>query len=864
MKKIFSVVLLLMSIVSFAQTEVEPVIWHFETTNLEEDKVELHITAEIFDKFHLYSQDLSEGDGPIPTEFNFNLSGSIEKVGSTEENGAKVHYDETWKKDISSFTKTAEFIQIFNLLNPDSTVINGTIDYMVCNDVGCVFLGEKFSIDLLKGDKIEKIQETSSDTSLLALIPKLANMDITRPIFDNCEVDNLKSTVPDDLTEKKEEESKSYWMLFILGLVGGLVSLITPCVFPMIPLTVSFFTKGGSEKGKGIAKALLYGFSIVAVYVSLSIPFYFGAESEVLSQLSTNFWLNLFFFGIFLFFAFSFFGYYEIGLPSSWANKADKAADLGGFVGVIFMALVLAIVSFSCTGPLLGSVLASSLKDGAVPITVAMLGFGLGLGLPFTLFAAFPSMLKSLPQSGGWLNTVKVVLGFIELALALKFLSNADFVFQYGVVLRETFFLVWIIISLATALYLFGLFRFPHDGPKAKIGKSRMIIGLVFLSFTVYLSPGILTQKSQPWSHGMISGFPPPYWYGWYASDASTLGGISLDIEDENLENEAKLISDLDVLIDFIEENNKEEIKIHYHITDYYVGRQYAQKVNRPMLFDFTGYACVNCRRMEENVWTQKGVKEVLERDYIVISLYVDDKNELPKEQQGPIPITQPDGTIKQKELVTIGDRWANFSIIKFGQMAQPYYALLSPDEYLLNTPVAYTPDVEEYAHWLQCGLKAFEELQIKKKNNELSEIEGGKEVATEIIEPITWSFSAVSLGNHEYELNLDGIIEEGWHTYSTTLPMSDEGPLGSWITFEESDNYELIDGITEENAHSYFDETWKMDIVDFSEEAIFKQKIKTTGSDEFLLKGNINFMVCKDGACLPPEDAPFEIKITP
>jgi hypothetical protein len=280
---------------------------------------------------------------------------------------------------------------------------------------------------------------------------------------------------------------------------------------------------------------------------------------------------------------------------------------------------------------------------------------------------------------------------------------------------------------------------------------------------------------------------------------------------------------------------------------------------NKPVLVDFTGHSCTNCRRMEDNVWSQDKVFTLINDDYILVSLYVDDSEVLPEDKQGEITINNSDGTQKQKKIKTVGDKWATFETLRFGKVSQPFYVLLSPDGKLLTNPKSYTPDVQAYADWLQCGLDAFEKL--KKEGHE---VEGGKQVVAENIQPITWNFSAIALENNEYEVVLNGAIEEGWHTYSTTLPMSDEGPLGSWITFEESDNYELIDGITEENAHSYFDETWEMDIVDFSEEAVFKQKIKITGSDEFLLKGNINFMVCKDGACLPPEDAPFEIKITP
>jgi len=803
MKKIFSVVILFISLISFGQN---PISWQVSSIDLGDSSYEIKIEADLEKGWHLYSQFLESDEGPLSTYITYENS-NFELIGKTEEVGVETHMDPVWEMDISFFSNHATFIQKVKSLNPDSLLLKGNVNFMVCDDSQCLPPENyAFQVNLAAGNEIIEEVVYKTDSATLSIIPELENLDLDNPVYD-C---GTKST---------EEERKSNWMLFIFGLIGGLVSLFTPCVFPMIPLTVSFFTKGGSDKGSGVAKALLYGFSIVAVYVSLSLPFYFsGTDPEILNQISTSFTLNIVFFLIFVAFAISFFGYYELTLPSSWANKADKAADLGGIVGVVFMALVLAIVSFSCTGPLLGSVLAGSLKDGAVPITFAMLGFGVGLGLPFTIFAAFPSLLKKLPQSGGWLNSVKVVLGFVELGLAVKFLSNADFVYRFGIVHRETFYLVWIILGVATAAYLFGLFRFPHDSKGLKLSIYRKGLGIAFLSFAIYLVPGVLPQKSQMWDTKLIAGFPPSIWYSWYGGEK--------------------------------------------HFTDYKEALEYAKEVNKPLLVDFTGYACVNCRKMEENVWTVSEVEKILAEDYVIVSLYVDDKVNLPEEQQGEITITNADGSKKQKKIKSVGDKWSNFEILRFGQVSQPYYVLLSPEEYLLTNPVAYTPDSKVYAEWLNCGIDAFEKL--KAGEVDLFKIEGGKEVVAENIQPIAWSFSANSLGNNEYEIILNGNIEDGWHTYSTTLPMSDEGPLGSWITFEESDNYELIDGIIEENAHSYFDETWQMDIVDFAGEAIFKQKVKVLTADEFTLKGNINFMVCKDGACLPPEDAQFEITITP
>jgi len=462
----------------------------------------------------------------------------------------------------------------------------------------------------------------------------------------------------------------SLWQLFFWGILGGLLSIFTPCVFPMIPLTVSFFTNKSGNRKRGIANASLYGFFIFLIYVLLSVPFYFlqSSSPEILNNISTNPWLNIFFFAVFIFFAISFFGYYEIVLPDSITNKANSKANISHFAGIFFMALTLAIVSFSCTGPLIGTLLVSSLNQqgGAFQLTVAMAGFGIAFGLPFALFAMFPNLLKKLPKSGGWLNSVKVVLGFLEIAFALKFLSNADLVKHWGLLKRETFIGAWIIISLLITLYLFGKIKFPHDSPIKKLSKGRMMLGILTAAFTVYLVPGLFNKNLS-----LISGFPPPLYYSFYHQDNDCI----LDL------NCSK---------------------------DYEEGVAMAKAENKSILLDFTGYACVNCRRMEENVWSQPDVYKIMKEKFIVISLYVDDKKELPADKQ--FIYTLSDGT--KKEIETEGDKWATFETENFKENAQPYYAIISNNEKLLNNPVGYTPNANEYKEWLRCGLDANKKVE--------------------------------------------------------------------------------------------------------------------------------------------------------
>lgn len=468
----------------------------------------------------------------------------------------------------------------------------------------------------------------------------------------------------------EESASNGLLTIFLLGFLGGLLALITPCVFPMIPLTVSFFTKKAVTKKSGIFNAMLYGLFIFLIYILLSVPFYFidSASPEILNSISTNPWLNVIFFAIFIFFAFSFFGFYDITLPSSFSGKADAKAGTGNVIGIFFMALTLAIVSFSCTGPILGSLLVGSLTGGAVQLTAGMGGFGLALALPFALFALFPNWLNSLPKSGGWLNTVKVVLGFIEVALAIKFLSNADLVKHWGLLKREIFIGIWILTGAGITLYLLGKMKFPHDGPIKKLSKARIILTIIFGAFTLYLIPGLTNTK---WANlTLISGFPPPLCYSVYQDPVNC--------------------------------KNFEPLK------DYELALQRAKVENKPILIDFTGYACVNCRRMEENVWTDPEIKALMSEKFILVSLYVDDKKKLPAAQQ----FTYKTKEGINKEIITVGDKWATFETENFKNNAQPLYAILNSGEVLLNNPVGYTPSIREYKDWLKCGLQAFEKTK--------------------------------------------------------------------------------------------------------------------------------------------------------
>ena len=623
----------------------EPVVWESKVEQLAEDRYQLIFEADIAPNWHLYSQ-FSDPEGAIPTEFVFDQTDSFKLVGNVTESESVVDYDQVFEMDLTYFNDSAIFQQQIQVLDDRLTQIKVEINYQACDDELCIFRTETFALSL---DGSVAVVELDVDEKSQALSAEL-KLALT-------ETQYLESATV-------KEGTYAPLNIFLLGFFGGLLALLTPCVFPMIPLTVSFFLKQSTTKSKGIFNALLYTFFIVLIYILLSLPFHFidSLNPEILNNLATNVGLNIFFFVVFVFFALSFFGFYELTLPTVWGSKTDEASAVRGGLGIFFMALTLAIVSFSCTGPILGSLLAGSLtaEGGAFQLSIGMLGFGVALGLPFGLFALFPNALKALPKSGGWMTTVKVVLGFLELALALKFLSNADLVAHWGILKREVFVGIWTLISLGLTLYLFGIFRFPHE-VKMPLSKGRKLVAVGVLILTSYLFLGFVSEENKL---RLFSGFPPPEFYSLNTQESDCPLGLEC-------------------------------------YKDFELGKQAAALANKPILLDFTGWACVNCRRMEENVWADPAVYELLNERYIIISLYVDDRETLAPESQ--FNFQYPDGRIK--EINTIGKKWATFQAINFNTASQPFYIQMSSDGELLNTPIQYTDKVT-FENWLKQGLE--------------------------------------------------------------------------------------------------------------------------------------------------------------
>lgn len=652
-KRFFFAILTLVFTVSVFSQNYSPTSWEYSVEKISDSDYLIKLTVTLQEGYSIYSQYAVEEDGFAPqTYFEFkNQEGNYKLIGKTSEPDAKPKYDKLFDENVKKFKDKAIFSQLISLINPDFNLVVITAEYQTCNDERCILGDDTFKFNL-DGSKLEEEAINIDDRS-----QKLS--------------DELKLNVTGwDKYEKQDIEKKSNFSIFILGFLGGLIALLTPCVFPMIPLTVSFFTKSSGDSKKGLFNSILYGFFIFLIYVLLSIPFHLldSLDPGILNDISTNVTLNIIFFIIFIAFAFSFFGCFELTLPQSWSAAMDSRANkIGGFIGVFFMALTLAIVSFSCTGPILGTLLGSSLTSdvGAMQLTMGMSGFGLALALPFTLFAMFPKWLNSLPKSGGWLNTVKVVLGFIELALALKFLSNADLVEHWGLLKREIFIGLWIIIGIGLILYLFGKIKFPHDGPLQKIGKGRITTSILVIAFVIYLIPGVTNTKYA--NLKLLSGFPPPMFYSIY-------------------EKASECPLDLNCSKDWQE------------------GLAKAKAENKPILLDFTGWACVNCRKMEEQVWSTTEVYDILSEQYIIISLYVDDKKKLPEAEQ--FDYLRINGTIKNIE--TIGDKWGTLQTINFQNNSQPYYVLLNHDLKLLNTTNAYEPNPDAYFEWLNIGLQNF------------------------------------------------------------------------------------------------------------------------------------------------------------
>lgn len=657
MKKILLILIVTIGFSTQAQI-FSPVKWATSVEKVSDSQFDLVAKATIDDNWHMYSQFLGGDDGPIPTTFSFKDSlNTFQLIGKTAEGEGHTEHDKVFNMVIKYFEKEAVFKQRINLLTDKEIALNEVVNFMVCDDSNCLpptDVNLKFTVKGVAGTFLKDANLATSN-----------------------EKNSDKKPIETPTDEPKS--NKGLLSIFLIAFFSGFAALLTPCVFPMIPMTVSFFTKQSKTKAAGIKNALIYGISIVIIYVALGwlVSFIFGADA--LNALSTNVWFNLAFFLLLVIFAVSFLGAFEIMLPNSWANKVDAQADRGGLIGIFFMALALAIVSFSCTGPIVGTLLVQAASGGnQVGPIVGMFGFSLAIALPFTLFAAFPGWLNALPKSGGWLNTVKVFLGFLELAFAFKFLSNADLVLDLHILERETFIAIWIAVFGALALYMFGKLKLPHDSDLPFLSVGRMSLGLVILSFTIYLIPGLWGAPLR-----LISGFPPPMTY----SESPHGVGYSRTGSDA----EAMILPDG-------AEFGPHDIPF---FLDYDAGMAYAIKVGKPVLLDFTGKACVNCRKMEERVWSDPKVLDMLKNKVVLISLYVDFQKELPKEEQYISKITG-------NKIRTIGNKWSDFQITKYKANAQPYYVLLDHNGENLNPYRAYNTDVTAYLTWLKEGLANF------------------------------------------------------------------------------------------------------------------------------------------------------------
>lgn len=644
MKKHFlSVIFLLTAIVSFSQAD-SLLKWQVTAQKIADNVYALKTTAVVPGGWHLYGANPTiEGIESVQFAYDYE---NVQNAGPATFSGTLQQITDP------IFDNKKTNIYTGNIAITQQVKINGVVPGELKGTI-TAFLGKKDEFQSAESTfnvHLEGGMAASANSKRL----KLSTIDINHPV--------------NDCGNSKTEES-SLWTIFLLGIFGGLIALLTPCVFPMIPVTVSFFTRRSDGRAKAIRNGLMYGFFIFLIYTLASVPFHIigNVQPEIFNTISTNAWLNIIFFIIFIVFAFSFFGFFDITLPSSIAGKADAKSGLGSAGGIFFMALTLVIVSFSCTGVILGTLLVGTARNGAWPLTYGMAGFGLALALPFGLFAVFPHWLKALPKSGGWLDTVKKVLAFIELALAFKFLSNADLVMHWGLLKREVFFSLWILIGVGLTLYLFGVLRLPHDYKGMKIGNGRKIIGILALIFTLYLLPGVTSSKYA--NRQLLSGFPPPLTYSIYGKENVIGKGL-----------EANVVNDYDKAL------------------------QLAREQHKPILIDFTGWACVNCRKMEENVWTQQDVYNFIKNNFILVSLYVDDRQLLPVEQR----FTYKTSSGYDKEIKTAGDKWATFQAENFTKASQPLYAIIDNNERLVNHPVGYTPDAKEYLQWLLCGRETF------------------------------------------------------------------------------------------------------------------------------------------------------------
>lgn len=684
MKRVFEILFVLSvfcSGSSYAQI-YDPVKWSFSLENKEEGVKEIHFKATVQDSWYVYDMNMPE-DGPVSTDFTFSkvegaqLQGKAHALTKPQSKRSELFGN----VELRYFEREAIFVQAIKVTDPSTFKIEGSLVFMSCNDEMCLPpTEEEFAFGPNDLGKIvvpakepastpkpevqeEKKNEVTAFPSLVEEIQPLAiAADTVTPSTAETvvEADDLWTPVIDELQgAATSSEDYSRWYIFIAGFIGGFVAFLTPCVWPMIPMTVSFFLKRTKNRKKSIQDTLLYAFSIIVIYVALGLIVTLAFGASALNDLSTNAVFNLLFFALLVFFAVSFFGAFEIRLPSSWTTQLDSKADTtSGLLSIFLMAFTLSLVSFSCTGPIIGTLLVEAASSGSVTgPAIGMFGFAIALALPFALFAIFPTWMQSMPKSGGWLNVVKVVLGFIELALALKFLSVADLAYHWGILDREVFLVLWIVIFALLGIYLLGKLKFPHDSEVKHVSIPRLFLAIVSFAFAIYMVPGLWGAPLKA-----ISAFSPP-----------------LNTQDFSLYNG----------------------EVHPKFKSYEEGMAFAAKENKPVLIDFTGFGCVNCRNMEAAVWTDPRVKDIIDNDYVLISLYVDDKQLLPEtieiEEYG-----------KVRKLKTVGDKWSYLQRHKFGANAQPYYVLLDAIGHPVAPFYVYDKDIDKYLDFLKKGLDEY------------------------------------------------------------------------------------------------------------------------------------------------------------
>jgi len=634
---------------SLQQSKIfDPVSWSGSVNKLSDDEYELVMDATVEKKWHLYSQKSYGDDGPFPTEFLFIDAGKgYETIGKVQESETTEVFDKVFNKKISFYEGKGTFTQKIKVTDKNAKEITAEVVFMVCDDEKCLPpTAKEIKFDLTKATTVKQ--------------------------------------------SEKKGSSRSLWATFFIAFGLGFGVLLTPCVFPMIPMTVSFFTKQSKNRSTGIRNAILYGLFIIVIYTGLgtAISALFG--SNVMYDISTGVTFNLIMFVVLMIFAFSFMGAFEIMLPNSWMNKVDQQSNRGGIIGIFFMALALAIVSFSCTFPIAGTALLEAATVGGITPIISMLGFSCAIAIPFALFAIFPAWMNSLPKSGGWLNTVKVFLGFLELAFAFKFLSMVDIVLETHFLDREIFLAIWIAIFGTLALYLFGKIQLPHDSPIKNLSVGRASLGMLVLAFTLYMVPGLWGAPLK-----MISGFPPP------------MNGFSESPYGVGYKKRVQQAS-----VNYSEAKHKDAPKLEEEVShegphgiiaflDYEKGLEYAKKVNKPVMIDFTGVTCVNCRKMEEQVWTEGNILNMIKNDVVLISLYADNRTKLPESEQYESKLTG-------NNIRTIGDKWKEFQQVHYNTNAQPLYVIQDVNGNDLTEAVAYTPDPEEYEKWLKDGIDKF------------------------------------------------------------------------------------------------------------------------------------------------------------